>query len=146
MIILDNKSIKSKIIRISHQINENFFHEENLVLIGIKDSGFFLAEKISKYINEKFGLKHSLFFLNIDKSSQKIKDYNFNENTIKNKNIVLIDDVLLSGKTMIYSIKHLLNFSPKVIKITVLINRSYKKFPIEADYVGMSLSTILKEI
>ena len=62
-----------------------------------------------------------------------------------NKSIVLIDDVLNSGSTLIYGVKHFLDVPVKQFKTAVLVNRNHKKFPVKADYKGISLSTSLNE-
>ena len=63
----------------------------------------------------------------------------------KNKSVILIDDVLNSGTTLIYGVKHFLNVPLKQFKTAVLVNRNHKKYPVKADFKGISLSTSLKE-
>ena len=67
------------------------------------------------------------------------------EEDYKNKSIVLVDDVLNSGATLIYAVKHFLNVPLKRFKTAVLVNRNHKKYPVKADFKGISLSTSIKE-
>ena len=72
-------------------------------------------------------------------------ELNLTKTEIKNKSIVLVDDVLNSGKTLIYGIQCFLKAPIKSLSVAVLVNRSHKRFPVNANYVGMSLATTLKE-
>ncbi|MFA6274045.1 MAG: phosphoribosyltransferase family protein [Candidatus Paceibacterota bacterium] len=145
-IILNHQEIEHKIKRIAYQIYETFAEENEIILAGISNNGYLLAEKINVTLNSISDLKVTLCEVKIDKSNP------FNEITtsispevFKNKGIVLVDDVLNSGTTLIYGVKHFLNVPLKKFKTAVLVDRNHKKFPVKADFKGISLSTSSKE-
>lgn len=145
-IILNHQEIEHKIKRIAYQIYETFAEENEIILAGISNNGYLLAEKINVTLNSISDLKVTLCEVKIDKSNP------FNEITTsispevyKNKGIVLVDDVLNSGTTLIYGVKHFLNVPLKKFKTAVLVDRNHKKFPVKADFKGISLSTSSKE-
>jgi pyrimidine operon attenuation protein/uracil phosphoribosyltransferase len=145
-IILSHLEIDHKIKRIAYQIYETFAEEEEVILAGIANNGYIFAEKISLILKDISDLRITLCEVKIDKQNP------FNEittsiskETYTNKSIVLIDDVLHSGTTLIYGVKHFLETPVKKIKTAVLVDRNHKKFPVKADFKGISLSTSLKE-
>ena len=143
--ILNNLQIKKKIKRISLQIIESYISENEIVLAGIEKNGFIISKKISDEIENNSDIKVKLCKIIIDKknprkqisTSLKLEDY-------QNKSIVLIDDVLNSGSTLIYAVRHFLDTDIKKIKTAVLVDRNHKKFPIKADFKGLSLSTSIQ--
>ncbi|MBA42043.1 MAG: phosphoribosyltransferase [Flavobacteriaceae bacterium] len=143
--ILNNLQIKKKIKRISLQIIESNNSEEEIVIAGIEKNGFIISKKISDEIENNSDIKVKLCKIIIDKknprkkisTSLKLEDYH-------NKSMVLIDDVLNSGSTLIYAVRHFLDTDIKKIKTAVLVDRNHKKFPIKADFKGLSLSTSIQ--
>ncbi|WP_162128559.1 phosphoribosyltransferase family protein [Flavobacterium phycosphaerae] len=145
-IILNHQQIEHKIKRIAYQIYETFADEEEIILAGIANNGYVLAEKINTALKEISTLKVSLCEVKIDKQNP------FNPITTSiakeaysNKGIVLVDDVLNSGTTLVYGVKHFLDVPVKKFKTAVLVDRNHKKFPVKADFKGISLSTSSKE-
>lgn len=145
-IILNNSEIEHKIKRIAYQIYETFADEDEIILAGIASNGFILAEKINIILQNISDLKVTMCEVKIDKQNP------FNNITTSispeiysNKAIVLADDVLNSGTTLIYGVKHFLEVPVKKFKTVVLVDRNHKKFPVKADFKGISLSTSLKE-
>lgn len=145
-IILNHLEIDHKIKRIAYQIFETFAEEKEIILAGIANNGYVFAEKIGAILKTISNLEVTLCEVKIDKQNP------FTEITTsiatekyKNKNIVLVDDVLNSGTTLIYGVKHFLEIPVKKIKTAVLVDRNHKKFPVKADFKGISLSTSLKE-
>lgn len=144
--ILTHKEITHKIRRIAYQIYESNVFEETVILAGIDSNGYLLAKKLKQNLDKISALKTTLCKVVIDKknplapvvTSIPEKDY-------ENKSVVLIDDVLNSGGTLIYGVKHFLNVPLKQFKTAVLVNRNHKKYPVKADFKGISLSTSLKE-
>ena len=118
--------------------------KDELVLIGIKENGIFIAAKIAEYLKEVFTGKIELIELSLNKKNPTTitlnKDFDFT-----NKSVLLIDDVANSGRTMLYALKPLLNQLPIQIQTLALVERTYKKFPIAIDYVGLSVSTTQQE-
>ncbi len=144
--ILSHQEINHKIRRIAYQIYENNADGTEVILAGIDSNGYILAEKLKANLDKISDLKTVLCRVTIDKknplspiiTSVAPADYS-------NKSIVLIDDVLNSGSTLIYGVKHFLDVPLQQFKTAVLVNRNHKKFPVKADFKGISLSTSLHE-
>lgn len=145
-IILDNVQINQKIKRIAYQIFESNSNETEVIIAGIVGNGYIFAEKLVATLAEISNLKVTICEVTINKkkplepitTSLKVEDY-------KNKSLVLVDDVLNSGTTLIYGVKHFLDVPLKRFKTAVLVNRNHKKYPVKADFKGVSLSTSIKE-
>ncbi|NQY30929.1 MAG: phosphoribosyltransferase [Flavobacteriaceae bacterium] len=145
-IILTNTQINHKIRRIALQILESNIYESKIILAGISKNGFFIAKKLKQAISDYSDVKIILceVFINKKELLNKVTvSINIEEYT--NESVILIDDVLHSGATLIYGVKHFLNVPLKQLKTAVLINRNHKKFPIKADFKGLSLSTSINE-
>ena len=142
-IVLDSNDITNKIKRISFEIIEKNINENEIFLIGILPNGKYLSNKINSFINQNSILKTNILFIEIDKANNQIKKIYPNDNIdkIKNKIIVLVDDVMNSASTFMYSINEILKYQPKEIQIAVLIERYYKNFPIVPNFRGLELST-----
>lgn len=145
-IILNHTEITHKIRRIAFQIYESNIDETEVILAGIDRNGYIFAEQIKTVLQKISDIKISLCKVSIDKKNpwQDIKT-SIDSEDYKNKSIVLVDDVLNSGTTLIYGVKHFLNVPLKQFKTAVLVNRNHKKYPVKADYKGISLSTSLHE-
>lgn len=144
--ILDASKIEHCTQRITYQIYESNIDYDQIVLVGIKDNGFIYAEKIKKYLEEISPLSVQLIALQMDKKKprESIK-INAELDTLSQASVVLVDDVLNTGKTLLYAVKHLLEVPLKQLKTVVLVDRNHKKFPVKADFKGISLSTSLNE-
>ena len=143
--ILTNSQIKRKIKRISLQIIESNVEEKEVVLAGIEQNGFLLAKELNKMIAEISNLNIKLCSLKIDKKKPLNNiSTSLNSSEYKNKSIVVVDDVLNSGSTLMYAVKHFLDTELRQLKTTVLVDRNHKKFPIKADFKGVSLSTSIQ--
>jgi pyrimidine operon attenuation protein/uracil phosphoribosyltransferase len=145
-IILNNQEIDHKTKRIAYQIYETFVDEKEIILAGISSNGFVFAKKINTILNLICDLKVTLCEVKIDKQNtfNPITTSITKEN-YSHKNIVLVDDVLNSGSTLIYGVKHFLEVPIKKFKTVVLVDRNHKKYPVKADFKGISLSTSSKE-
>jgi pyrimidine operon attenuation protein/uracil phosphoribosyltransferase len=144
--ILTHQDIKHKIRRIAYQIYESNVDETELILAGIADNGYILAKKLKIELNKISDLDTILCKVIIDKKNPRnVINTSISENDYTNKSVVLIDDVLNSGTTLIYGVKHFLNVPLKRFKTAVLVNRNHKKYPVKADFKGISLSTSLNE-
>jgi len=145
-IILDTIQINQKIKRIAYQIYENNTTEKEVIIAGSVGNGYVFAEKLVAALKEISSLNVIICQVNINKkkplekvsTSLAISEY-------KNKSLVLVDDVLNSGTTLIYGVKHFLEVPLKRFKTAVLVNRNHKKYPVKADFKGVSLSTSIKE-
>lgn len=145
-IILNNQEIEHKILRIAYQIYETFVDEEEIVIAGIAKNGYIFAEKIAQKLNQIADLKVSLCEVYIDKQNPHNEiTTSLEKKEYKNKGLVLVDDVLNSGTTLAYGVKHFLDVPLKKFKTAVLVDRNHKKYPVKADFKGISLSTSLQE-
>jgi len=146
LLILDKKQIQQKINRIAYQILEDNLDEQEVVLAGIWDRGYKLALRLKKVLAGISDLKITMLKIDLDRlNSRLVANTDLDESQWKNKVIILVDDVLNSGKTLAYGLGVFLNTPHKKIRTVVLIDRSHKIFPIATDFVGLELATILKE-
>jgi len=144
--ILNHKEIENKIRRIAYQIYESNVDETEIILAGIEKNGFVLAKKLKTQLDSISEIKSVLCKVEVNKKNPLDNiSTSMSSNDYKNKSVVLIDDVLNSGSTLIYGVKHFLNVPLKQFKTAVLVNRNHKKFPVKADFKGISLSTSLNE-
>lgn len=141
-IILNHQEIEHKIKRIAYQIYETFIDEESIVIAGIASNGYIFAEKIAEVLSSISEIKIILCEVYIDKQNpnSEIKTSILKEN-YHNKGIILVDDVLNAGTTLMYGVKHFLDVPLKKFKTAVLVDRNHKKYPIKVDFKGISLST-----
>ncbi len=126
------------------EILERNYSEPELVLIGIKDNGNIIADKLADFLKEIYTGEVIVTALLIDKK-QPGKVTIEPAVDLNNKVVILIDDVANSGRTMLYSLQPLLQSFPKKIQTAALVERTHKSFPIALDYVGLSISTTLDE-
>lgn len=147
VLILNEKQIQQKIQRIAHEIHENHYKESELVLIGIKDSGLVIAKRLKKLIEKTSEINISLESIELNKKKPLSEPilYSGDISALEKKAVVLIDDVLNSGRTLMYVVKHLLDHPVKSIKTVILVDRYHRAFPVRADIVGLTLSTNIKE-
>lgn len=145
-VILDKTQIAHKLRRISYQIYESNVDEKEIVIAGIKENGYTFAKKLKKMVEKISPIKVTLCAVNIDKKSPSSPiTTSISPLEYKNKSLILVDDVLHSGTTLIYGVKHFLDVPLKQFKTAVLVDRNHKKYPIKADYKGISLSTSINE-
>ncbi len=145
--ILDHLDIQRKITRLAHEIIENTFEEPVILLGGICGNGILLAEELKRIISEHSKQDIVVFEITINKE-EPWKDpvlLSIDESKLKNAFILLVDDVLNSGKTMQYALMKFLEGPTKSIKTVALVDRTHRRYPIKADFVGLSLSTTFKE-
>ena len=145
-IILTHQEIEHKIKRIAYQIYETFVDEEEIIIAGIAKNGYVFAEKLAKELSKIASLKIVLCEVFIDKNDpfQPITT-SISKNDYQNKGLILVDDVLNSGTTLVYGVKHFLDVPLKKFKTAVLVDRNHKKYPVKVDFKGISLSTSLQE-
>ena len=145
-VILSHEEIMHKIKRIAYQVYESNIREDEIILAGIEENGYILAKKLKTIIKNISHLEVTLCKVIIDKRKPLNPiTTSLSQSDYKNKSVVLIDDVLNSGTTLIYAVKHFLNVPLKQFKTAVLVDRNHKKYPVKADYKGISLSTSLHE-
>lgn len=145
-VILTDNEIKHKIKRIAFQIYENNTNNKEVVIAGIAENGFLLANKLKIILEKISPIKVTSCEVIIDKKKPlNLVKTSIDENDYKNKSLILVDDVLNSGTTLMYAVKHFLNVPLKQFNTAVLVNRNHKKYPVKADFKGISLSTSMQE-
>jgi len=146
-LILDSHQISQKLMRIAHEIHENNYKEKELVIVGVVGKGTEVASRLGKLLKSISELSVSVEKIELSKEKPLSGEINYSGElkALKGKSVVLVDDVLNSGRTLIYAAKHLLDAEPKNLATATLVDRFHRRFPIRADYVGLTLSTNLKE-
>jgi pyrimidine operon attenuation protein / uracil phosphoribosyltransferase len=146
-LILNSKQITQKLVRIAHEIHENHYKEKEIIIVGITGRGSEMAERLGDLLKKISDGQISVEHIELNKEKPLSGPISFTGElkAIKNKCVVLVDDVLNSGRTLIYASRHILDAEPKHLAIATLVDRFHRKFPIRADYVGLTLSTNLKE-
>ena len=144
--ILDEVQIRQKLNRIAWQIYEANYKESSIIVAGIRGNGFVIAERLTEIIKKISSIEIQLTEVRINKKDPlKTPTELSNENIdYTNQIVILVDDVLNSGKTMIYGVKHFLDVPIKKIYTTALIDRKHNRFPIRTDFSGLVLSTSIK--
>ena len=145
--ILSSVQIEQKIQRLAHELLENCFEETEIFVGGIQGNGFLLAQRLQEILDSASDVKIHLFEISINKEEPWSEPITLSKTseTMKNGFIVLVDDVLNSGKTMQYALTKVLQFPTKAIKTLTLVDRTHRRFPVKADFVGLRLSTTLQE-
>jgi len=143
--ILDYQLVKKKITRISLQIIEANSIDDEIIIAGIENNGYIIAKKICNEIKKISDKKIQLCSIKIDKKNpRKEITVSLVQEQYENKSVVIVDDVLNSGSTLMYAVKYFLDTKLKKLKTAVLVDRNHKKYPIKADYKGLSLSTSIQ--
>ena len=139
--ILEHQAIQRKLIRMAWEVYEELFQATEICFLGIEGMG----EKIAILVREEFSkitdIKTHYAVIKIDKSKPQNVSFTGNQEILSQANVVLVDDVLNSGKTMFYALSCLKEYDIESITTLVLANRDHKKFPVEANIVGISLAT-----
>ncbi len=145
--ILSSTQVLQKIRRIAFEIYENNFEENEIVIAGIQGQGHTLAQLLAKTLQEISSIHTTAVLIDIDKDIPYSRPIKFDcaDDFLENKTIVVVDDVLNSGRTFAYSLSPFLKIHVKRIQVAVMVDRDYRRFPILADYVGYELSTTINE-
>ncbi len=145
--ILNHQEIQHKTKRIAYQIYEANINEPELIIAGIVGSGLLFAKKIKDALEIISEIKVTLCEVSINKKNPLASPIttSIDNSLYSDKPLVLVDDVLNSGRTLIYGVNHFLKVPLKRFNTAVLVNRNHKRYPIKADFKGISLSTSLLE-
>jgi len=153
--IMDSDQIRRAIKRISHEITERNRGLNDVVVVGIRRRGVFLAERIAKYLERIEDAPVPVGALDITlyrddfqvASSAPVVGITEINADINEKIIILVDDVLYTGRTVRAALDELIDFGrPKQIQLAVLVDRGHREFPIKADYVGKNVPTAENEL
>jgi pyrimidine operon attenuation protein/uracil phosphoribosyltransferase len=124
---------------------ETNLQSSELIIAGIESNGYLIARELKKILNKLSNIEVTLCKVKINKKNpRKPIETSIVKEQYSNKSIVLVDDVLNSGSTLIYGVKHFLETELLQFKTAVLVNRNHKKFPVKADFKGISLSTSMQ--
>jgi len=145
--VLDAVQVNQKITRIAYEIFENNFKEKTIIIAGIDGQGFLLARQVAAELSKIAPIKIRIVKVSLDKLSPQQSDVTLDaENKeIRKKCVVLVDDVLNTGRTLAYGMKPFLTIEVKKIEVAVLVNRSNTLFPITPTYTGYELATTLTD-
>ncbi|HEU5146263.1 MAG TPA: phosphoribosyltransferase family protein [Chryseosolibacter sp.] len=146
-LILDSVQVKQKIRRMAYEIYEHNFNEKTIVIAGIDGQGYVLARLLIKEVESISPIKTILVKLTLDKSAPQQSDVTLDCNIkdLQKKCIILVDDVLNTGRTFAYGLKPFLSIEVKKIETAVLVNRSHTLFPIYPQYTGYELATTIRD-
>jgi len=147
MRILSSQQIEQKVKRLAHQILEHNFDTKKIIFIGINNNGHQFAKKLVGKLDKITDKEILLSRLQLNPANPLSSDIEIHLEIaeLKNQNIILVDDVANTGRTLFYACKPLMNVLAKKIEVAVLVDRKHKSFPIKVDYVGLSLATTVQE-
>jgi pyrimidine operon attenuation protein/uracil phosphoribosyltransferase len=143
ILILDKERISYKLRRMAYEIWERNSDEKEIILIGIEKGGRILADNLATLLKKISPLKTKVISLNINK--KKPLNQTIVQEGLGGRTVVLVDDVVNSGKTMIYALNGILAYDLKKLMVAVLVDRKHKSFPIATDIIGHSIATTLQE-
>ena len=144
-LVLNTQQMSQKIQRMAWEIYEQNHAEKNIIVAGIAKRGFLIAERIAKKLANISEIEVILVSVQLDKDNPLGTAIKVGEVDFTNQTVVLVDDVLKSGKTLMYGAQYFMQKPLKKLTTAVLIDRNYKRYPIKADVVGLSLSTTMQE-
>jgi pyrimidine operon attenuation protein/uracil phosphoribosyltransferase len=145
-LILSDDDIQIKIKRIALQILETCLTDESIVVVGIEKNGAILAKLIAKHLEQLSTTKIIQGTVKLNKKNPLDSvEVNLKPSDYERKSLILVDDVLNTGSTLMFAAKYFLDVPLKQFKTAVLVDRNHKNYPIKADYKGISLSTSLNE-
>ena len=146
-LILDAAQVKQKIRRMAYEIYEHNFKEKNIVIAGIEGQGYVLAKLLVREVESISPVKARLVKVTMDKLTPQQSEVTLDceIKDLKKRCIILVDDVLNTGRTFAYGLKPFLDIEVKKIEIAVLVNRSHTLFPVYPQYTGYELSTTITD-
>ena len=146
-LVLDSKQIDQRIDRLAWQLYEHCYDQKDLIIAGIAESGFELANRICTILIKISGISVSLVKLEMDKDNPNgtVKIADGASPDLKGRTVVVIDDVSNSGRTLMYGVKFFLESEVYSVKTLVLVDRDHNRFPVKTDFVGLSLATTMQE-
>ena len=143
--VLTAEQVSYKLHRLALEVAEHLQDEsEPLIIMGVLRKGMVIAEKLKVLLQPYLSIPVEIISASLNKDEPT--DITLSKNIdFNNKNILIVDDVSNSGKTLLYVLKPLLAFYPRRIQTLVLVERMYKLYPVKPDYVGLSIATTLQD-
>lgn len=145
--VLDHDGVQRKIERIAHQLHEENFEEAAILLVGVSERGATLARRLAARLIDIAEMQVEIAELRLDKDAPHAHEITLTMpvEELQGRNVVLVDDVLMSGRTLMHAASFLVQVPLKKLSTTVLVDRRHRTFPIRADIVGLTLSSTLQE-
>ena len=146
MKILNDRQIAQKVKRLAIEILEHNFGESEIILAGINNNGMVFSELLLQELTKISNIPITVTRIRLNPANPLASDIilEMPPEAVKDKVLIIVDDVANTGRTIFYAIKPILEVLPKKVEVAVLIDRSHKSFPIRVDYYGLSLATTLK--
>lgn len=146
LLILNKTQIQQKIDRMAYQVWEDNFNETELVIAGIVGCGYILSQRVKSVLEKISGIKVILVKIDLDKKNEHLPaETDLPVEQCANKVVIMVDDVLNSGRTFSYGMRVFLNVPIKKLRTLVLVDRSHRIFPVSTDFTGLEIATVLKE-
>lgn len=143
---MNRHQIEQKIDRIAYQVLEDNFDEAEIIIAGILPRGNYLAERIKTKLDSIAPFKSTLINIELDKKSSNLQAQTDTDVRLcEDKVVILVDDVLNSGKTLAYGFGVFMDVRLKKLRTVVLVDRNHKSFPVSTDFAGIALSTLIKD-
>lgn len=145
--VLDHERVGRKLVRIAHQLHEEHHQEKELVLVGVAPRGHELAGRLATLLSGISKIRTTVVAIALDKDDPLGGPVSLavEEKALTGRVVVLVDDVLMSGRTLMHAAAHLVRFPIKRLSTVVLVDRRHRAFPVRADIVGLTLSTTVQE-
>lgn len=144
---MNSLQINQRLNRLAWQVYEQCSDEQEIIVAGIAQNGYRVAEKICAIVESISPIKVKLVEMKINKENPlEVPQVSVtDESAFNGKTIILVDDVSNSGRTLMYGVKYFLTFPLKSIHTLVLVDRDHNRFPVKTNFVGLSLATTLQE-
>jgi pyrimidine operon attenuation protein / uracil phosphoribosyltransferase len=143
--ILKTTDVQAKLIRLAYEIHERNFERPYVVLAGICDRGYSIAQEIGATLRQLRPGKTTTIPLAKNASAIVLDGLPIEPKLIPELTWVVVDDVLYTGRTMLHQLQLIIPFRPAQVQVAVLIDRGHREVPIAADFVGLHLATTLQE-
>lgn len=145
--ILTRVQVEQKIRRIAFEIYENNFEQTEVILAGVSGEGHVLAERLADVLRQIAPLEVKVMKIMLDKTTRQQPAIHLDaaDTVFTDKAVIVVDDVLNSGRTLAFALQPFLNVPLISLKVAVIVDRDHKRYPVAADYIGYKLSTTLTE-
>lgn len=146
--ILSNDAIAAKMLRMAYEVYEKNFLEAEIIVMGVSEGGDFLANRLEEQLSAIAPFRISRFRAEVNRSQTQgmmALSGEFHRDVFQGKSVIVVDDVLYSGRTLLSAVAQILTAAPKCIQTFVLIDRGHRQMPISPDFVGMELATTLQQ-
>lgn len=147
-LLLNQEQINQKINRLAWQVYEDNPGEKELVIAGISPNGYKLAQLLSAKLNEiteSSVITGKIEVADKDDPLGQPISINLPKENLENKTVIVVDDVLNSGKTLIYALGVFSQIRLRKLRTVILIDRNHRRYPVSPDFTGLSLATTLQE-